>query len=89
VASSACPVASPDFFLPPRHISRALAKHLPESQPAAIAVLLQILAPERASEELIGAGMVAFFYRPHPERTFEPATTWATGQQFDHVGHSC
>ena len=48
-----------------RHIARALARHLPSSYPDAIAVLLQSLGPEHASDELIGAGMAPFFYLPH------------------------
>ena len=48
-----------------RHIARALAKRLPPSYPDAIAVLLQSLGPEHASDELIGAGMAPFFYLPH------------------------
>jgi 3-methyladenine DNA glycosylase AlkC len=48
-----------------RHISRALAKHLPQPYPDAIDVLLQSLGPEHASDELIGAGMAPFFYLPH------------------------
>jgi 3-methyladenine DNA glycosylase AlkC len=48
-----------------RHISRALANCLPRPYPDAIAVLLQSLGPEHASDELIGAGMAPFFYLPH------------------------
>ena len=48
-----------------RHISRALAAHLPPSYPEAIDVLLRSLGPEHASDELVGAGMAPFFYMPH------------------------
>ena len=48
-----------------RHISRALAAHLPQSYPDAIDVLLRSLGPEHASDELMGAGMAPFFYLPH------------------------
>jgi 3-methyladenine DNA glycosylase AlkC len=48
-----------------RHISRALASHLPASYPDAIDVLLRSLGPEHDSDELLGAGMAPFFYMPH------------------------
>ena len=48
-----------------RHISRALARHLPQSYPEAVAVLLQSLGPEHRGDELIGVGMAPFFYLPH------------------------
>ncbi len=48
-----------------KHISRALAAHLPESYPAAVKILLRSLGPEHASEELVGVGMAPFFYLPH------------------------
>jgi hypothetical protein len=48
-----------------RHISRVLAKHLPQSYPDAVAVLVQSLGPEHASDELLGVGMAPFFYLPH------------------------
>jgi 3-methyladenine DNA glycosylase AlkC len=48
-----------------RHISRALAAHLPPSYPDAIDVLLRSLGPEHQSDELVGAGMAPFFYMPH------------------------
>ena len=48
-----------------RHISRALARHLPREYPEAVDVLLRSLGPEHASDELIGAGMAPFFYLPH------------------------
>jgi 3-methyladenine DNA glycosylase AlkC len=48
-----------------RHISRALATHLPEEYPDAIAVLLRSLGAEHATDELIGAGMAPFYYLPH------------------------
>src|SRR5688500_3884609 len=48
-----------------RHISRALATHLPQSYPDAVDVLLRSLGPEHATDELIGAGMAPFYYLPH------------------------
>jgi 3-methyladenine DNA glycosylase AlkC len=48
-----------------RHIARALARHLPESYPDAVAVLVKSLGPEHASDELLGVGMAPFFYLPH------------------------
>jgi 3-methyladenine DNA glycosylase AlkC len=48
-----------------RHISRALATHLPEEYPEAIAVLLRSLGAEHATDELIGTGMAPFYYLPH------------------------
>ena len=48
-----------------RHISRALARHLPQSYPEAVGVLLQSLGPEHRGDELIGVGMAPFFYLPH------------------------
>jgi 3-methyladenine DNA glycosylase AlkC len=48
-----------------RHIARALARHLPQSYPDAIAVLLASLGPEHESDELLGAGLGPFFYYPH------------------------
>jgi 3-methyladenine DNA glycosylase AlkC len=48
-----------------RHISRALAAHLPESYPKAIGILLRSLGPEHATDELLGAGLAPFFYLPH------------------------
>jgi 3-methyladenine DNA glycosylase AlkC len=48
-----------------RHISRALAVHLPSAYPRAIEVLLRSLGPEHAGDELIGIGMAPFFYLPH------------------------
>jgi 3-methyladenine DNA glycosylase AlkC len=48
-----------------RHISRALARHLPPDYPAAIDVLLASLGPEHATDELLGVGMAPFFYLPH------------------------
>jgi 3-methyladenine DNA glycosylase AlkC len=48
-----------------RHISRVLAKHLPQSYPEAVAVLVQSLGPAHASDELLGVGMAPFFYLPH------------------------
>ncbi len=48
-----------------RHISRALAAHLPPAYPDAIDVLLRSLGPEHATDELIGVGMAPFFYFPH------------------------
>jgi 3-methyladenine DNA glycosylase AlkC len=48
-----------------RHIAKALARHLPQAYPDAVAVLLRSLGPEHATDELIGAGMAPFFYLPH------------------------
>ena len=48
-----------------KHISRALAHHLPSDYPRAIEVLLASLGPEHASDELLGVGMAPFFYLPH------------------------
>src|SRR5262245_41970692 len=48
-----------------KHISRALAAHLPADYPRAIDVLLRSLGPEHAGDELMGVGMAPFFYLPH------------------------
>ena len=48
-----------------RHIARAMATWLPSSYPDAVALLLESLGPEHASDELIGVGMAPFFYLPH------------------------
>jgi 3-methyladenine DNA glycosylase AlkC len=48
-----------------KHISRALADHLPPEYPRAIEVLLASLGPEHARDELLGVGMAPFFYLPH------------------------
>jgi 3-methyladenine DNA glycosylase AlkC len=48
-----------------RHISDALADHLPPEYPDAIDVLLRSLGPEHATDELVGVGMAPFFYLPH------------------------
>lgn len=48
-----------------RHISRALAEHLPASYPQAIPVLLRSLGPEHATDDVLGAGMAPFYYLPH------------------------
>lgn len=48
-----------------RHIARAMAMHLPREYSDAVAVLLESLGPEHASDELIGVGMAPFFYLPH------------------------
>ena len=48
-----------------RHISRALAAHLPPAYVDAVDVLLRSLGPEHAGDELLGAGMAPFFYLPH------------------------
>jgi 3-methyladenine DNA glycosylase AlkC len=48
-----------------KHISRALAAHLPRHYPDAVEVLLRSLGPVHASDELVGAGMAPFFYLPH------------------------
>jgi 3-methyladenine DNA glycosylase AlkC len=50
-----------------KHITRALARHLPAKYPDAIEILLRSLGPEHATDELIGAGMAPFFYYPHLE----------------------
>ncbi len=64
-----------------RHIARALARHLPESYPDAIAVLLRSLGPEHACDELIGAGMAPFFYLPH--------TIFVSEHGLDHFESRC
>ncbi|HSI05412.1 MAG TPA: DNA alkylation repair protein, partial [Myxococcota bacterium] len=48
-----------------KHISRALAAHLPSSYPEAIDVILRSLGPVHATDELMGVGMAPFFYLPH------------------------
>jgi len=48
-----------------KHISRAMARHLPQDYPGAIRILLNSLGPEHATDELVGAGMAPFFYLPH------------------------
>lgn len=48
-----------------KHLSRALAEHLPADYPRAIDVLLRSLGPEHAGDELVGVGMAPFFYLPH------------------------
>jgi 3-methyladenine DNA glycosylase AlkC len=48
-----------------KHISRALARHLPPEYPLAIRIILESLGPEHATDELVGAGMAPFFYLPH------------------------
>jgi 3-methyladenine DNA glycosylase AlkC len=48
-----------------KHISRALARHLPGDYPRALEVLLASLGPEHASDELLGVGIAPFFYLPH------------------------
>src|ERR687897_2206129 len=48
-----------------KHITRALAAHLPQSYPDAIEVLLRSLGPEHATDELVGVGMAPFYYLPH------------------------
>lgn len=48
-----------------KHISRAMARHLPQDYPGAIRILLKSLGPEHATDELVGAGMAPFFYLPH------------------------
>ena len=50
-----------------KHITRALERHLPESYPDAIDILLRSLGPEHATDELIGAGMAPFYYLPHTQ----------------------
>jgi hypothetical protein len=41
-----------------RHISRALAAHLPLEYPEAVEILLRSLGPGHATDELVGVGMV-------------------------------
>jgi 3-methyladenine DNA glycosylase AlkC len=48
-----------------RHIARAMAGHLPGEYRDAIAILIESLGPEYATDELIGIGMAPFFYLPH------------------------
>ncbi len=48
-----------------KHISRALAAHLPPDYPEAVGVLLRSLGREHATDELLGVGMAPFFYLPH------------------------
>jgi 3-methyladenine DNA glycosylase AlkC len=48
-----------------KHITRALAAHLPQSYPKAVGILLRSLGPEHATDELLGIGMAPFFYLPH------------------------
>jgi 3-methyladenine DNA glycosylase AlkC len=48
-----------------RHISRALAAHLPREYPRAIDVIVRSLGPELATDELLGVGLAPFFYLPH------------------------
>lgn len=48
-----------------KHISRALATHLPDDYPEAIAIILRSLGPVHATDELLGLGMAPFFYLPH------------------------
>jgi 3-methyladenine DNA glycosylase AlkC len=48
-----------------KHISKALAEHLPDDYETAIDVLLRSLGPEYQSDELVGAGMAPFAYLPH------------------------
>lgn len=48
-----------------KHIASALAAHLPQEYPQAVAILLRSLGPEHTSDELVGVGMGPFFYMPH------------------------
>jgi 3-methyladenine DNA glycosylase AlkC len=48
-----------------KHIARVLAGHLPPDYPTALGVLLESLGAEHAGDELVGAGMMPFFYYPH------------------------
>ena len=48
-----------------KHISRALAEHLPADYPRAVEVLIRSLGPEHPTDELVGVGMAPFFYLPH------------------------
>ena len=47
-----------------KHISRALAQHLPSDYPRAIEVLLASLGPNR-QRRAVGVGIAPFFYLPH------------------------
>ena len=59
-----------------KHISRALAAHLPVDFPTAIALVLRSLGVEHKNDELIGAGMAPFYYYPH--------TVFVTEHGLDH-----
>jgi len=48
-----------------KQIAQALAKHLPQDYPEAVAVLLRSLGPEHETDELVGLGMAPFYYLPH------------------------
>jgi 3-methyladenine DNA glycosylase AlkC len=48
-----------------KHISRALAEHLPSDYLRAVEVLIRSLGPEHPTDELVGVGMAPFFYLPH------------------------
>jgi 3-methyladenine DNA glycosylase AlkC len=48
-----------------KHLSAALAVHLPQAYPDAIDVLLRSIGPEHATDELVGVGMAPFYYLPH------------------------
>lgn len=47
-----------------RSIGRALARHLPEDYPAALAILMKSIAAPRGNIQM-GGGMASFFYLPH------------------------
>jgi 3-methyladenine DNA glycosylase AlkC len=48
-----------------RHITRALARHLPPDFEEAVSILVASLGPPIAGDELLGAGMEVFVYLPH------------------------
>lgn len=48
-----------------RHVTAAMARHLPPRYPDAIGVIVRSLGPVHATDELEGVGMAPFFYLPH------------------------
>lgn len=48
-----------------KHITRAMAAHLPADYPEALGVLMRSLGPEHDTDELLGVGMSPFYYLPH------------------------
>ena len=48
-----------------RHVTAAMARHLPSRYPDAIDVIVRSLGPVHATDELEGVGMGPFFYLPH------------------------
>jgi 3-methyladenine DNA glycosylase AlkC len=48
-----------------KHISRLMARYLPQDYRTAIQMLLMSLGPEHVTDELVGVGMAPFFYLPH------------------------